>query len=99
MVDLRQLWMGRYKCTYMWVGFLSSYFPLFLASGLYTCISYIYIYTQVHFLHLQDFPSIHQVQQKLIENDIVTIFAVTMAVRDLYTVSGIICTCVQNQPE
>ena len=90
------------KCVYIirtcGLGSFLLIFRSFLLVG-YIYVFYIYIYTQVHFLHLQDFPSIHQVQQKLIENDIVTILAVTMAVLDLYTVSGIICTCVYIQPE
>ena len=45
---------------------------------------------------LQDFPSIYQVREKLIENDIITVFAVAdegnaTVTQDLYSVSECVC--------
>ena len=53
-------------------------------------------------MELQDFPSIYQVLEKLIENDIITIFSVAknitggmgiLSAYDLYSVS-LLCVCV-----
>ena len=75
------------------------------AQAVQLSVAHYHYYMHIYFCHLisQDFPSIYQVREKLIENDIITIFAVAenitdnlLSTNDVYSVSQCdfsVCAC------